>query len=50
MSGEKLTISEDGLVTEIEFDDCDFGGGYTYHPSPYVLQHQRILQPAIYFQ
>ena len=37
MSGEKLTINDDGLVTEIEFDDYDFGGGYTYHPSPYVL-------------
>jgi hypothetical protein len=37
MSGEKLTINKDGLVTEIELDDYDFGGGYTYHPSPYVL-------------
>ncbi len=37
MSGEKLTINEDGLVTEIEVNDYDFGGGYTYHPSPYVL-------------
>ena len=37
MSGEKLTINDDGSVTEIEFDDYDFGGGYTYHPSPYVL-------------
>ena len=37
MSGEKLTINEDGLVTEIEVDDYDFGGGYTYHQSPYVL-------------
>ena len=33
MSGEKLTINEDGLVTEIEVDDYDFGGGYTYHQS-----------------
>ena len=37
MSGEKLTINDDGLVTEIEVDDYDFGSGYTYHPSPYVL-------------
>ena len=39
MSGEKLTINEDGLVTSIEVTDkdYDFGGGYTYHPSPYVL-------------
>ena len=37
MSGEKLTINDDGSVTEIEFGDYDFGGGYTHHPSPYVL-------------
>jgi hypothetical protein len=37
MSGERLTIDDDGLVTEIESADYDFGGGYTYHPSPYVL-------------
>ena len=37
MSGEKLTIDDNGLVTEIESTDYDFGGGYTYHPSPYVL-------------
>jgi len=37
MSGEKLTINDDGLVTEIEVNDYDFGRGYTYHQSPYVL-------------
>jgi len=52
MSGEKLTINDDGLVTHIENStlsedlsayeaiedlEYDFGGGYTYHQSPYVL-------------
>ena len=50
MSGEKLTISEDGLVTHIEnntlsgdlseyeaIEDLEFDYTTTYHTSPYLL-------------
>jgi len=64
MSGEKLTINDDGLVTHIENNtlsedlsayeaiedlEYDFGGGYTYHPSPYVLPESEDIATSNIF-
>ena len=37
MSGEKLTINEDGLVTSIDEAYEDYDYSTTYHVSPHVL-------------
>lgn len=44
MSGEKLQINEDGLVTGIDpaDEDYDFSTGVSYHPSPYLPQTEDI--------